>query len=159
MKFNLKHTKIIGLTISILVFILSLTQPAYYIDRENYNGWSDSFFLLIFGWLGVFYGGAAIAWLANPFIFSAWVLLFTKPKIALILSVIAVLFAWSFLMFDTIVSSEAPSYSKITEYKSGYWLWVCSISVFSTTALIINIISNSARLDVHSIKEPKKPFR
>jgi hypothetical protein len=120
-----------ALIISIVLFLLSLTQPAYYIGRSDYDGWSNSLELLVFGWSGVLYGGAAIAWLANPLIFLSWIVSFKKPQIALISSLFASFFSASFLFFTKVISSEKPDYCIITDRKAGYWLWLASILFFS----------------------------
>lgn len=132
-----KNPKTIALIISIVLFAVSLTQPAYYIDATEHDAWANSFYLLIFGWSGVFAGGAAFAWLANPFILLSWFFLYRRIKAALVLSAIATAFAASFLCFHVIISSEAPTYSVITSRKAGYWLWLLSISWFFISTTII----------------------
>jgi hypothetical protein len=55
--------------LSLITLILSLTQPAFYIDREdNPAAWADSWLLFFFGWTFPL-GGALIPflfWCANP---------------------------------------------------------------------------------------------
>ncbi len=136
--------KIIVFSLSITLFLISLTQPAYYIDRTDYDAWANSFYLLIFGWSGLLAGGATIAWLANPLIFLSWIFFFIKPKVSLILSLVATLLSASFLCFNTIISSEETSYSTITERKAGYWLWLISIAIFSISTLIIYYFERKA---------------
>ncbi|HEY2583228.1 MAG TPA: hypothetical protein VGI43_15555 [Mucilaginibacter sp.] len=132
----MKDLKIKFLLIAILLFIIALTQPAYYIDRADHSGWSNSFMLFIFGWTGLFYGGAAIAWFANPLIVLSWVFYFKRPKLSVITGLLATIFSASFLLFHTIISSEAPTYSIITARKAGYWLWLMSITFFSIFTII-----------------------
>ena len=56
---------------SILLFVASLTQDCFFIDRlENPRAWSNGFGLLAVGWLGVFTG--VYSWLANPTLLIAW---------------------------------------------------------------------------------------
>jgi hypothetical protein len=141
----IKNAKRILFFLSILIFVISLTQPAYYIDRADYDAWANSFYLLIFGWSGLLAGGAAFAWLANPLILLSWILFFTKPKAALILSLLATLFAISFLFFNTIISSEETSYSTITARKAGYWLWLLSIALFSIASTILYYIDKQSQ--------------
>ena len=87
-------------------------------------------------------GGAGISWLANPLLISSWGLyFFDKGKLASITSILAVVAATSFLSFDTVISSAAPTYSKITEIKLGYWLWLAStviMAIFSTYQALTN---------------------
>jgi hypothetical protein len=50
-----------------------------------------------------------------------------------------------FLLHTTILSSEAPTHSKITGYGSGYWLWVASgIFFFLSDVLALALRSNRA---------------
>jgi len=128
--------KIVVLVIAILLFVISLTQPAYYINRKDYDGWANSFDLLIFGWSGVLYGGAASAWLANPLIILSWLFFFKERGGSVVTSVLALFFSASFLFFDTVISSEKPDYSIITARKAGYWIWLASIAFFFISATI-----------------------
>ena len=128
--------------LSIVIFIFSLTQEAYYIDGTDYDAWAAAWGLLLIGWVGVFDGGAGISWLANPLLILSWGLyFFDKGKLASITSILAVVAATSFLSFDTVISSAAPTYSKITEIKLGYWLWLAStviMAIFSTYQALTN---------------------
>jgi hypothetical protein len=130
------YKKII-LIISILIFIVSLTQPSYYIDRKDYDAWSNSFLLLIFGWIGAMGGGSGLIWLANPFILISWILSTKNIKTSIIFSIIASILSLSFLLFEMVISSEAPTYSIITEYKLGYWLWTTSMCFFTIGMIFI----------------------
>jgi len=128
------------LIISILLFAVSLTQPAFYTSARQPDGWANSVGLLLIGWTGTLVGGAGLAWIANPLIFFAWTR-FKKRKTAVVLSGIATIAAASFLMFDSIITGEDGNYSKITERKVGYWLWLISIAVFfigTTVSYFIN---------------------
>ena len=98
------------------LFILSLTQPAFYIDRIDYAAWSNSFTLVAMGWLGALMGGgAALAWFANPLLMLSWVLLSNYSKASVYTSSIASVSAISFFTSERVISSEAPTYSIITE--------------------------------------------
>jgi len=140
---TLKIIKVCILVFSIMLFLSSLTKPAFYIEREDYDAWSNSLILLGFGWSGALAGGAAIAWFANPLIFLSWVVLFKNIKMSVIASIIATALAISFLFFDKVITSEEPSYSKITAYKAGYWLWLSSIMLFTITTAIISFFDKN----------------
>jgi hypothetical protein len=111
---------------SVLVFVISLTQVGFTIDRRDPAGWSPSLLLLLIGWLGVFVGFPA--WLANPALMLAWLLAFFRSArtAAFVCSLAAVVLALSFLLHKEILSDEAGNRSKITGYGAGYWLWVAS---------------------------------
>ena len=132
--------KKITLIISILLYIVALTQESYYVNKINSDDWSNSFILLLVGWIGMIMGGgAAICWLANPLIFLSWLLIFRKIKIAIVSSIISFILSFLFLFSENVITSEAPTFSKITDYKMGYWLWLSSISIFSVGTITIFI--------------------
>ena len=58
------NTRTLVLLGSVLLFVASLTQDAYYLAGDNPDSWSASWVLLLMVWMGVFYG--VITWLANP---------------------------------------------------------------------------------------------
>ena len=91
-----REVRIAAVGISVLLFLLSLTQDAYYIWRGN--GWGPGFALLLLGWLGVFVG--EFAWLANPALVVAWLALWKRRRqfIALAFAVTSLLLALSFLL-------------------------------------------------------------
>jgi len=111
--------------LSIIVFITSLTQNAYYVAGENPKASSPALYMLFLGPIGLFYG--IFEWLANPVLFAAWVFSFAgKNKIALLLGILASALMLAFLFRHTIVASEAPTYKKIVGYGAAYWLWLAS---------------------------------
>ena len=115
--------------LSVGLFVASLFQPAFYIDRADYAAWADSKYLALFGWSGVL-GGNAIAsliWLANPVYFLAIILLLRQKPAGFYLSIIAALIALSFSLLDSIIASESGSSAKITSLENGYYLWVASM--------------------------------
>lgn len=81
--------------------------------------------LLLMGWLGLPAG--EFTWLANPLMLLGWVLFLRKAhRYAVLFALIALALMLSFMFRKTIVSSEAPTYSRIIGYGRGYWLWVAS---------------------------------
>ena len=123
---------------SLSLYIFSLTQESYYVDKIDYSSWSNSLVLLLIGWIGLIMGGgAAISWLANPFIFLSWIFFFKNIRFSIFFSTISFIFALSFLCFDNVITSEAPTFSKITKYKIGYWIWLTSIFIFLIGSIFI----------------------
>lgn len=115
--------------LSCSLFAFSLFQPAFYIARVDYDAWADSKLLALFGWSSIL-GGSAVGtfiWLANPLFLIAIIYLLKRKSVGLYLSVAASLLALSFSLLDTIVTSEAGSYSKIASLENGYYLWVSSM--------------------------------
>jgi hypothetical protein len=138
-----KRTRRIILLMSIGLFIISLTQPAFYIDNPHDSAsWSNGIILILIGWLGTISGGgAAFAWIANPLIFFSWFLFFRDLKNSMWTSILATIFAASFLLFDDVVGSEAPTYYTVTAIKLGYWLWLTSIALFAFLTIVIYLIA------------------
>ncbi|MBP6430517.1 MAG: hypothetical protein KA319_02025 [Ferruginibacter sp.] len=93
---------------------------------------------LLTGWLAMLTGGAAISWLANPFLFTAWILIFKNKNIAWLFSLLASIFSLLFLMFDTIIENEAGTVNPILNIGIGYWLWLssCLVSFFGICIII-----------------------
>ena len=76
---------------------ISSTQESYYVDKIDYGSWSNSFVLLLIGWIGLIMGGgAAISWLANPFIFLSWVFFFKNIRFS-------IFFWYNFVHFCTFI--------------------------------------------------------
>lgn len=88
-------------------------------------------------------GGSGLVWFANPFILVSWISLFKDVKTSIIFGLLASVFSLSFILFKKVISSEAPAYSTITEYKLGYWLWTISICLFTIGAIFIYLKNNS----------------
>ena len=108
--------------ISILLFALSLTQKAYCTAADC----SDSIMVLLLGWAGLTGGISGIAWFANPLLIGSWLLLRRNLTTGMFMSMGAALLAMSFLVFDTVVTSESGHTGQVTRYKAGYWLWMGS---------------------------------
>ena len=118
--------------LSAMLYLASLTQDAFFINRVDYDAWASSAWLVAVGWAGALLGGgAALVWFANPLLFLSWGLSFFSLKLARWASVYTALLAASFLLFDEIITSEAPTYSTITHYRAGYWLWLASCVVYA----------------------------
>ena len=120
--------------ISAILFLFSLTQKCYCTTSQC----GDSIMAFLLGWFAVLTGGAGISWIANPLLFTSWIVFRKNIKISFFLSLLATLFAFSFLLFDTILANEAGHYQQIISYKAGYWLWVSSsVSMLAGTFLVL----------------------
>lgn len=128
--------------ISLILFIVSLTQPAFFIDqKDDPNAYSNSLLLFLTGWMS-FLGGAFIPfviWLANPLYFTS-IYLTTKNKSGgLYLSCSATFLAIIFSQLNVIMTSESGSTSEITSKGLGFKLWLTSF-VFLALGTFINHI-------------------
>src|SRR5215467_14437437 len=93
--------------VSVLLFLASLTQDGFYIDRsDNPRAWAPCIGLLLVGWIVVFEG--VFAWLANPALLVTWIAMWFRPthKAAVGAGIAALCFALSFLLHDQIMTSE-----------------------------------------------------
>ncbi len=115
-----------------VLFLASLTQPAFYLDQENYDAWADSKSLVLLGWMGMLTGGWENGvWWANPLYFLSLVLLATSKREATLTSTAAALLALLFSTFDTIVANENGGRVKVSSLELGYWLWLTSLLVLA----------------------------
>lgn len=130
---------VIGL--SLILLIISLTQPAFYTTKDSADAVNSSSVGIFFlGWMG-FLGGAfdSFFWFANPLYIYAIYLFAKQNTKAIHFSSIASIIAISFLSMDTFFANEAGGRSKITGYGMGYIFWVSSLSVLTLGILIVKI--------------------
>jgi len=148
MKIRTNDISKVFLSVSIIIFIISLTQDAYCTSNSSSCDDSPGWLVLLIGTIGVIFGGACVSWLANPFILLSWII-FKKVKYSFVCSLLAVIFSASFLLFNKIVSDEAGNYSEIVHYHTGYWLWFSS--------MIVMLMGNIIRLSNELSKIRKVP--
>jgi hypothetical protein len=117
-----KISKRLLLAISLVLFIVSLTQECYTVNGSPSVG---SFGLIAFmlGWMN--YSLSGLCWLANPFFILACIFR-KKDKPALIFAVLAVILAASFLLVNDVVINEAGQTGKVDGHLPGYWFWLAS---------------------------------
>lgn len=127
----------IVLWVSIGLYVLSLTQRCY--CTTVFCGYS--LMALLTGPVGLVFGGAALVWLSNPLLLTAWILFNKRPKISLLTSFLAVLISLSFMLFDKVIADEAGNILPIIAYRLGYWLWCAS----SLIMLIGNIVLHQTK--------------
>lgn len=132
------------LRISVGIYLLSLVFPCYRTASET----SQSIMALTMGWIGVLSGGAAICWLANPLLWTAWILSNKKPRSSMLFAMGAFLMAFFFLLFTEVIANENNQSQRITERKLGYWLWLTS-----TLVMLIGSYVQVYRLNVKRFKE------
>jgi hypothetical protein len=142
---NTKTIQITTLGLSIGLLIIALTQKCYCTTSSC----GDSIAAFIAGIIGIFFGGAALCWLANPLLILSWALI-KNNEISLIMSLLSTLIALSFLLFDKIIDSEAGHYNKIIGYEIGYWLWVCSNLVMLLGNILIRKNKNALQDSTHN---------
>ena len=105
-------------------------------------GCKSSIEAFAFGWLALFFGQAAFAWLANPLLIIAWILIIRDKNSAWIFGLIATIANLLFLAFPNIIENEAGTYSQIIKIQLGYWLWLSSCVVTFFGGLVLRINNN-----------------
>lgn len=139
---NVVSKLIVG--ISVGLFLISLTQPAFSTDAQNPAAREPlSFALLITGWMGLVDG--KIAWFANPALLKGWRTAKEDARRieSLSFSLVALALALSFLLHDEIIVDEGGSKRAILSYCAGYWLWVSSISTLALGNLMLIVGSRT----------------
>lgn len=112
------------LVLSIGLYVFSLTQYGLLGEgggyRQDQMGWQ----LLVFGFFTI---NEYPAWLANPILFTAWILSFLgKHRPAAYFSVASLLLMLSALLIETIDIDPTPIVMKVTGYGIGYYSWLAS---------------------------------
>ena len=128
--------KTVILILTVGLFALSLFNIAFCTD----NGCRTSIEAFLIGWLAMLTGGAAISWLANPFLIIAFILLTKNKKYAWIFGLTATIFSLSFLRFNTIIENEAGHYNSIIKIGFGYWFWLSSCLTTFIGGITIRIL-------------------
>lgn len=130
---NLTSLKRYILLISLLIFVISLTQTA--ITYHDYNGTKthDGISLFLVGGIVILGGGLSewFAWLANPLYLIGIILFLKSKKLSRIFSVTAILFALYFTTFKEILAAEDGRMATVQALNIGYWLWVASIAILT----------------------------
>ncbi len=121
------------LRLSLILWLLSLPLPAFYIDEEN-SLWLGIFVLLVglpLGWLGA--GLAGLAVYANIFYYYAFRKLSTNktPRISIVLML---LFASLSVFLQVVLVSERPSYAPVFAWGWGAILWAMSLVALACAA-------------------------
>ena len=128
-------TPMAGVKISVVLFVISLTQINIYTGAEsNQVSYARGFELLLIGWMGLL--GYVFNWLANPALLLAYVFVFKrKYEHATISSLVSVYFAASFLTRETIPNGGDGE--TITGYGSGYWMWLASAIIMTISSFFL----------------------
>ena len=115
--------------ISVLLFSISLSQPAFEITKGD---WGDmGFNLVVCGWAAFLGGGLAegLVWLANPLYLVSIFLFFIGNKKAIYFSSAATILAVWFITWHQILTSESGESADILSLGLGYILWLASMVV------------------------------
>lgn len=114
-------------------FCLSLFLPIFYTSAEDIYG----FWVFITGWVGVVF--IQFAWFANPFNLLALLLAQGHPRIAFILSCLALSLASCSFIFYEIPTGINHEKVFIQEFGFGFYLWYAA-QILVLLALLIRLI-------------------
>lgn len=112
-------------TISIALFLFSLTQKTYCVDGDCGENWSGLMCFLL-GFFSILYGASGFSWFANPLLIISYYIPLQNINAKFYCSLAAVVLTLYFLLFDEIIKNESGQYGQITGYALGYWSWVSS---------------------------------
>jgi hypothetical protein len=132
-----KRDSRVALAISVLLYLACFTQNG--ICVEGSCSQMPLWAMLVFGVLSFTQlfdiPSAALAWLANPIVFAAWLfLLGSRYRRAFILSNTAM--ALSLLVYGRVVTAESGMVERVTGYAFGYWIWIGSLAAASIAAYL-----------------------
>ena len=129
---NIYAIKELGIVVSILLYLFSLTQWAYCTQSSCVFGFAS----MLTGWLAFYMGGVMLTWFANPAVIISWLTVHKHPKTSLAFSFLAVVISISFLFFKQIYNHQDEWTSNIVSYGNGYFLWIASaITMFAGNLL------------------------
>jgi hypothetical protein len=130
---------------SMLLFGISLALPAYCTGTTC----SHSLLVFLLGGFGLL-GGHGWSWLANPLLFVAWSTLRRSPRLSMILSTMAFIFAGLFMLGGSVPVNENGGVQSVTSLKAGYWCWLLSNGVMMLGAMSkvyrLNLVWREERL-------------
>jgi len=125
---------------SILLFALCMPMDAVCIEGacHDWQGWSAlSLGWYEIAWLGKISPVVSLAWLANPVLLVAWVLLLLRFwRAAAWAGTVATVMALGFSLGTRIVMTDWGGTSPITGHPAGYWVWVLS-TAFAAAAGVL----------------------
>ena len=122
----------VTVTLSVIVFIISLTQNVVTVDYDIIDHVSSWQYFTI-GSVAVFGGSKLewLIWLANPLYIISIILFIKKYKLSMITAYLASFLALLFYTWEEIRVDEKGVTSKIIHFELGYYLWVSSILVLT----------------------------
>ncbi len=123
----------------LILFSLSLYFIALYTSGDDIYG----IWLLLIGWIGIVF--FQLSWFANLLNLLALLLLSTKPKISLLLTLLAFLLASQTFWFVEIPVGLHQEKIYIKELGLGFYLWYSANGIFILAALIETLRKKSKR--------------
>jgi hypothetical protein len=127
------------LVLSLGLLLISLTQPAFYIDWQDPRAYSNSRVLFFCGWMGFFAGSVdSFLWLANPLFFASVVLLLRRRKGSVYLAGGAFVLALAFAFMPSIMTGKSGERTRVTSLQAGYFLWLAGMAVLLICTMYVS---------------------
>ena len=114
---------------SITLYVSCLFFTPFYVANKEADVYSNSLFMLLFGWVAILGGGLAptIIWLANPLYFAGLFFILNRVKFGVVAITLALVLALYFTTLDSIVDGESGKTTDITALGVGFYLWISSL--------------------------------
>lgn len=148
MHFECDMSSRILLALSVVAYIACLPWDAFCVRGlcDEWPAWT----ILLSGWLMLGSPFANFTWLANPVLFASWWFISARETVvSLILSIIALATAASFLLAGDVITNEAGIVRPITGYRIGYWLWLASMALACLAAFLTMRTASGAPQATH----------
>lgn len=125
--------------IGLICFSLSLYFVGLFTSGDDlYGVW-----ILLIGWMGVVV--FQLSWFANPLNLLALLLMSTKPRVSLLLTIVAFLLASQTFLFSEIPVGFHQERIFIKELGMGFYLWYVANGLFAVAILIEALIAKSRK--------------
>lgn len=127
-KKEIKSPQVWLTVLSIALYILSMFFTPFYVANPKADIYSNSFFMLLSGWMAVLGGGLflTVIWLANPLYFFGGFLVLNKEKFAVVPVTLSLLLAIYFTTLDSVIDGESGATTAITKLGAGFYFWISS---------------------------------
>ena len=127
-KKEIKSPQVWLTVLSIAFYILSMFFTPFYVANPKADIYSNSFFMLLSGWMAVLGGGLflTVIWLANPLYFFGGFLVLNKEKFAVVPVTLSLLLAIYFTTLDSVIDGESGATTAITKLGAGFYFWISS---------------------------------
>ena len=145
-KKEIKSPQVWLTVLSIALYILSMFFTPFYVANPKADIYSNSFFMLLSGWMAVLGGGLflTLIWLANPLYFFGGFLVLNKEKFAVIPVTLSLLLAIYFTTLDSVMDGESGATTAITKLGTGFYFWISSFIVLFIAS--INLFNKNNKL-------------
>lgn len=126
--------------LALLCFTASLFLPIFFTSTEDIYG----FWVLATGWMGLVF--IQLAWYANPLNLLALLLVGDRPRIAFLLSILAIALASCSFVFYEIPTGINYEKVYIREFGLGFYFWYVA-HVLVVIGLMIGFIGSLKKIE------------